>query len=57
MFQDYIAEDPSERDPGTPIFTVKQGLEPPDFIGFFGVWDRELWSVCIHPLCLQSLIW
>jgi len=45
--QDYIETDPSGRDKDTPIFLIKQGFEPPDFIGYFGVWDRDLWSVCI----------
>ena len=40
--------DPSGRDTDTPIFIVKQGYEPPDFIGFFGVWDRDLWSVSFN---------
>ncbi|KAI0222161.1 Advillin [Lamellibrachia satsuma] len=41
---EYLETDPSGRDTDTPIFSVKQGYEPPDFIGYFGVWDRELWS-------------
>jgi len=41
---EYIETDPSQRDPGTPIFVVKQGIEPPDFVGYFGVWNRDLWS-------------
>jgi len=45
MWQDYVETDPSGRDKGTPVFLIKQGLEPPDFIGYFGVWDRDLWSV------------
>uniref|UniRef100_UPI00406D5242 villin n=3 Tax=Paralvinella sulfincola TaxID=644278 RepID=UPI00406D5242 len=41
---EYLESDPSGRDPDTPIMTVKQGYEPPDFVGHFGVWDRQLWS-------------
>jgi len=41
---EYIETDPSGRDAGTPIFMVKQGFEPPDFVGYYGVWDRDLWS-------------
>jgi len=47
LCQDYVETDPSGRDKGTPVFLIKQGFEPPDFIGFFGVWDRDLWSVRI----------
>ncbi|GFR78130.1 villin-1, partial [Elysia marginata] len=41
---EYLKTDPSGRDPDTPIYSIKQGLEPPSFTGFFGVWDRDLWS-------------
>lgn len=41
---EYVETDPSGRDPGTPIFMVKQGYEAPDFVGYFGVWDRDMWS-------------
>jgi len=40
-----VDTDPSGRDKDTPVYLIKQGLEPPDFIGYFGVWDRDLWSV------------
>ena len=43
--QDYLASDPQGRDKDTPILIVKQGMEPVTFTGFFGVWDRSLWSV------------
>ena len=43
--QDYVEKDPADRDPDTPITKVRQGYEPPNFTGFFGVWDRDLWSV------------
>lgn len=36
--------DPAGRDPDTPVYKVKQGYEPPTFTGFFGMWDRDLWS-------------
>jgi len=42
--QDYLASDPAGRDKDTPILIIKQGMEPPTFTGFFGVWDRSLWS-------------
>lgn len=46
VLQDYIQTDPSGyRDPDTPITLIKQGYEPPNFTGFFGVWDRDMWSV------------
>ncbi|RUS90547.1 hypothetical protein EGW08_001724, partial [Elysia chlorotica] len=41
---EYLKTDPSGRDPDTPIYSLKQGMEPPSFTGFFGVWDRDLWS-------------
>lgn len=41
---EYVETDPSGRDPDTPIFRIKQGYEPPDFVGYFGVWDRDMWS-------------
>ncbi|XP_076010185.1 gelsolin-like [Genypterus blacodes] len=40
----YISSDPSDRDPGTPTVTVKQGFEPPTFSGWFLGWDPEYWS-------------
>ncbi|XP_063308485.1 scinderin [Pelobates fuscus] len=35
----YIETDPSGRDKGIPIITVKQGHEPPTFTGWFLAWD------------------
>ncbi|XP_075070146.1 scinderin-like [Mixophyes fleayi] len=35
----YIDTDPSGRDKGIPIVTVKQGHEPPTFTGWFLAWD------------------
>lgn len=41
---EYLRTDPAGRGTGTPIVRVKQGCEPPNFTGFFGVWDDDLWS-------------
>ncbi|ESO94636.1 hypothetical protein LOTGIDRAFT_227360 [Lottia gigantea] len=51
---EYLKTDPSGRDEDTPILKIKQGFEPPSFTGFFGVWDRELWSV--SHFYLKSLL-
>jgi hypothetical protein len=42
---DYLRTDPSHRDPDTPIIKTKQMHEPIHFIGFFGPWDRNYWTV------------
>ncbi|XP_029846708.2 advillin [Ixodes scapularis] len=42
--EDYLQDDPSCRDLGTPVIWVKQGLEPPNFTGFFTSWDNEFWK-------------
>ena len=42
---DYLHTDPSHRDPDTPIIKTKQMHEPIHFIGFFGPWDRDYWTV------------
>jgi hypothetical protein len=42
---DYLHTDPSHRDPDTPIIKTKQMHEPIHFIGFFGPWDRNYWTV------------
>ncbi|KAM5158103.1 scinderin [Mantella aurantiaca] len=39
----YIETDPSGRDKGIPIITVKQGHEPPTFTGWFLAWDPAKW--------------
>lgn len=44
LAQNYLRSDPSGRDVDTAILIVKQGFEPPTFTGFFGVWDRSIWS-------------
>ncbi|XP_039279258.1 villin-1 isoform X2 [Nilaparvata lugens] len=41
---DYLRTDPNGRDEKTPIIQLKQGHEPPNFTGFFGSWDSELWK-------------
>lgn len=41
---EYLRTDPAGRDKGTPIMKLKQGFEPPNFTGFFGVWDNDLWN-------------
>ncbi|KAM4687602.1 scinderin [Discoglossus pictus] len=40
----YIETDPSGRDKGIPIVTVKQGYEPPTFTGWFLAWDSKKWQ-------------
>nr|XP_061836049.1 gelsolin-like [Nerophis lumbriciformis] len=40
----YMESDPAQRDLGTPVVTVKQGLEPPTFSGWFPGWDHEYWT-------------
>jgi len=47
LLQEYLKSDPSERDDSTPIYSIKQGREPPTFTGFFGAWDLDLWNVSI----------
>jgi hypothetical protein len=43
LAQEYIKTDPSGRT-DTPIYQIKQGYEPPNFIGFFGAWNPNLWN-------------
>ncbi|KAI4888023.1 hypothetical protein NFI96_034695, partial [Prochilodus magdalenae] len=40
----YLRNHPAERDPDTPIITVKQGYEPLTFTGWFSAWDSHKWS-------------
>ena len=42
--KEYLATCPNERDGDTPIMMIKQGLEPTNFTGHFGVWDEERWD-------------
>ncbi|XP_076312885.1 villin-1-like isoform X2 [Tachypleus tridentatus] len=44
LAEEYLNTDPSGRDITTSIMKIKQGFEPPNFTGFFGVWDRSLWN-------------
>ncbi|XP_034441046.1 advillin [Hippoglossus hippoglossus] len=41
--QEYLHTHPGNRDPDTPIFSVKQGFEPPTFTGWFTAWDPSKW--------------
>ncbi|KAM9206332.1 gelsolin isoform 3-T3 [Dugong dugon] len=41
----YIETDPANRDRRTTITLVKQGFEPPSFVGWFLGWDDNYWSV------------
>lgn len=41
---DYVASDPSGRDTGCPVFIIRQRYEPPDFIGYFSVWNKDMWD-------------
>lgn len=41
---EYITSDPSGRDMSSSVFLVRQGCEPPDFIGYFPSWNREFWD-------------
>ncbi|KAF4524898.1 hypothetical protein B566_EDAN015554 [Ephemera danica] len=43
LAQEYLRTDPSGRT-DAPIFQIKQGYEPPNFIGFFGAWNPNLWN-------------
>lgn len=40
---EYLRTDPAGRK-DIPIIKIKQGFEPPNFTGFFGVWDNDLWN-------------
>ncbi|CAB1459286.1 unnamed protein product [Pleuronectes platessa] len=42
--QEYLHTHPGNRDPDTPIVSVKQGFEPPTFTGWFTAWDPSKWS-------------
>ncbi|KAG0721754.1 Advillin [Chionoecetes opilio] len=43
MAIEYLRTDPAGRK-DIPIIKIKQGFEPPNFTGFFGVWDNDLWN-------------
>ncbi|CAG5982213.1 unnamed protein product [Menidia menidia] len=42
--QEYLRTHPGDRDPDTPIVSIKQGFEPPTFTGWFAAWDPFKWS-------------
>uniref|UniRef100_A0A672YR79 Gelsolin n=1 Tax=Sphaeramia orbicularis TaxID=375764 RepID=A0A672YR79_9TELE len=46
----YIESDPVDRDPQTPVVTVKQGFEPPTFTGWFLGWNHDYWKSFRKPL-------
>ncbi|XP_018085003.1 gelsolin-like isoform X2 [Xenopus laevis] len=41
----YIESDPANRDKRTPVAIIKQGFEPPTFIGWFLGWETDYWDV------------
>ncbi|KAL2090020.1 hypothetical protein ACEWY4_014708 [Coilia grayii] len=41
--KEYVDSDPAGRQ-GTPIITIKQGIEPPTFTGWFQAWDAKMWD-------------
>ncbi len=47
---EYLKSCPSHRGADIPIYRVKQGSEPPNFTGFFGPWDSEIFNVKNFPL-------
>lgn len=49
--REYLESCPNDRDPDTPVLRIKQGIEPPNFTGFFGTWDEERWD----PSVLYSM--
>uniref|UniRef100_A0A669AX97 Gelsolin n=1 Tax=Oreochromis niloticus TaxID=8128 RepID=A0A669AX97_ORENI len=51
----YIESDPANRDPRTPIVTVKQGFEPPTFTSWYLGWEYEYWSISPLQRYLQAL--
>ncbi|XP_061432583.1 villin-1-like [Lethenteron reissneri] len=42
--REFLKSHPSQRDPDTPVVTVKQGFEPPTFTGWFMAWDHLKWK-------------
>lgn len=45
MAIEYLQSDPAGRDMNIAIINIKQGKEPPTFIGLFPTWDRKCWKV------------
>ncbi|XP_019873520.1 advillin isoform X2 [Aethina tumida] len=44
MAIEYLQSDPAGRDMNIAIINIKQGKEPPTFIGLFPTWDRKCWK-------------
>jgi len=42
--REYLESCPNDRDIDTPVIKLRQGLEPPNFTGFFGSWDEARWD-------------
>jgi len=55
LVHEYLSSDPRGRDLDTPLVQIQQGYEPPNFTGFFGIWDPQLWQVCVK-LFLENYI-
>ena len=53
--KEYLESDPSQRNIDIPVIIIKQGFEPPNFTGFFGAWDSELFPVCISFVLTQTI--
>lgn len=51
---DYLNSDPAGRDERTPIHVVRQGCEPPTFIGCFDEWKKDFWKVCIFGFIIRE---
>ena len=47
LAHDYLKTDPSGRGIEIPIYKVKQGNEPPNFTGFFSLWEPNVFKVII----------
>ncbi|XKL63528.1 hypothetical protein PGB90_005892 [Kerria lacca] len=43
LAMEYLRTDPSEKDLKTPVIVIKEGFEPPTFIGYFEFWN---YNVC-----------
>ncbi|KAK6623318.1 hypothetical protein RUM43_009170 [Polyplax serrata] len=48
LVEKYLKTDPRGRDLECPIVTIQQGREPPNFTGFFGAWDDDLWDSSLY---------
>jgi hypothetical protein len=54
--REYLESDPSGRDSDCPIMMVKQGFEPANFTGHFGIWDYELFKVVLLLMFLLQFL-